>query len=154
MPALRWFYFGLICDQGPLVPTPQSFNSGLSPSACSRGVSRPFRIFQRFISGNAVGRPASGPVAACRDFTSHFFCQVPVIYFALSLHPMELGSVSSGRVRPCSTQGLPAWRRYFLSPYSNGLLGEIILVYGLQVGMVVHACRVPAHPVLVYETVA
>ena len=86
-------------------------------------------------------------------FTSHF-CQVPVTYFALSLRPMELGPVSSGRIQSCSTQGLPAWRRYSLSPYSNGLLGEIILGYGLQVGMVVHACRVPAHPVLVYETVA
>lgn len=68
MPALRWFQFGSIRDQGPPVPTPQSFNSGLSLSACSRGVSRPFRIFQRFTSGNAVGRPASGPAAACRDF--------------------------------------------------------------------------------------
>ena len=105
------------------MPTPQSFNSGLSPSACSRGVSRPFRIFQRFISGNAVGRPASGPAAACRDFYIPLFCQVPVILLALGLHPMELGSVSSGRIRPCSTQGLPAWRRYSLSPYSNGLLG-------------------------------
>ena len=106
------------------MPTPQSFNSGLSPSACSRGVSRPFRIFQRLASGNAVGRPASGPAAACRDFYVPLFCQVPVIYFALSLHPMELGSVSSGRIQPCSTQGLPAWRRYSLSPCSSGLLGK------------------------------
>ena len=48
------------------MPTPQSFNSGLSPSACSRGVSRPFSPVGPLISGNAVGRPASGSAAACR----------------------------------------------------------------------------------------
>ena len=79
---------------------------------------------RRLSSRNAVGRPASGPAAACRDFYVPLFCQVPVIYFALGLHPMELGSVSSGRIQSCSTQGLPAWRRYSLSPYSNGLLGK------------------------------
>ena len=78
--------------------------------AVSPGLS--FGSERRLSSGNAVGRPASGPAAACRDFYIPLFCQVPVILLALGLHPMELGSVSSGRIRPCSTQGLPAWRRY------------------------------------------
>ena len=65
-------------------------------------------------------------------FTSHF-CQVPVTYFALSLHPMELGSVSSGRTPALFNTGPPSlspvlpfallqrvtWGNYFRSPPSS-----------------------------------
>lgn len=74
------------------MPTPQSFNSGLSPSACSRGVSRTFSPIGPLTFGNAVGRPASGPVAACRDF------YVPLLpgarYFC---SPLACTQWSSGR---------------------------------------------------------
>ena len=97
----------------------------------------PSALNEGLYPGTQLDDPRPGQPLRVGIFTSHFFCQVPVIYFALGLHPMELGSVSSGRIQSCSTQGLPAWRRYSLSPYSNGLLGEIILGHGLQVGMVV-----------------
>ena len=47
----------------------------------------------------------------------------------LLISPLACTQWSSGRFLrdgplPCSTQGLPACRRYSLSPYSNGLLGK------------------------------
>lgn len=105
-------------------------------SALRRGASHPFGAFLKALKhpglsayplsglypGTQLEGPRPGQSLRVGIFASHF-CQVPVILFALGLHPMELGSVSSGRIQPCSTQGLPAWRRYSLSPYSNGLLG-------------------------------
>ena len=100
----------------------------------------PPALNEGFHPGTQLDDPRPGQPLRVGIFTSHF-CQVPVILLALGLHPMELGSVSSGRIRPCSTQGLPAWRRYSLSPYSNGLPGEI---EARDSGSVTHLQQLPS----------